>query len=37
MKGRARPAGGTPAIVAAERARIAFAVLDHTHDPAAVS
>ncbi len=37
MKARARSAGGTPAIVAAERAGIAFAVLEYTHDPAAAS
>jgi Cys-tRNA(Pro)/Cys-tRNA(Cys) deacylase len=37
MKGRARPTGGTPAIVAAERAGIAFAVLEYAHDPAAAS
>lgn len=37
MKGRAKPIGGTPAIVAAERAGIAFRVLEYTHDPAASS
>ena len=37
MKGRAKPTGGTPAIVAAERAGIAFGVLEYTHDPAAAS
>jgi Cys-tRNA(Pro)/Cys-tRNA(Cys) deacylase len=37
MKGRARPTGGTPAIVAAERAGIAFTVLEYTHDPAVAS
>ncbi len=37
MKARARSAGGTPAIVAAERAGIAFRVLEYRHDPAAAS
>ncbi len=37
MKGRARSTGGTPAIVAAERAGIAFSVLEYTHDPSASS
>lgn len=37
MKGRAKPAGGTPAILAAERAGIAFRVLAYSHDQAAAS
>lgn len=37
MKGRAKPTGGTPAILAAERAGIAFSVLEYAHDPAAAS
>jgi len=37
VKGRAKTAGGTPAIVAAERAGITFSVLEYTHDPAAAS
>jgi len=37
MKGRAKTTGGTPAIVAAERAGIAFTILEYAHDPAAAS
>ena len=36
-KSRARQTAGTPAILAAERAGIAFRVLEYAHDPAAES
>ena len=36
-KGGAKRGAGTPAILAAEAARIPFTVLEYTHDPAAAS